>query len=170
MKKLQQFIIVVMAIQVYKQKQQHVEQSKLKAQKRLCLTLKKPKIWTILADADAIIFGSPTYMSSASTQFKASMDASSKVQYTRDWKDKIAAGFTTSASKSGDKLNMLVQLAVFAAQHGMIWVGQDLMPGTNSTTESVNNLNKHGGFLGAVLQANSDQGPDVASIAKRLNA
>lgn len=65
---------------------------------------------------------------------------------------------------------MLVQLAVFAAQHGMIWVGQDLMPGTNSTTESVNNLNKHGGFLGAVLQANSDQGPDVASIAKRLNA
>ncbi|MBC7697357.1 MAG: flavodoxin family protein, partial [Bacteroidia bacterium] len=48
--------------------------------------------WELLADADAIIFGSPTYMGSASAQFKAFMDASSKVWYTRDWKDKIAAG------------------------------------------------------------------------------
>ncbi len=54
-------------------------------------------------------------MGSASAQFKAFMDASSKVWYTRDWKDKIAAGFTTSASQSGDKLNTLIQLAVFAA-------------------------------------------------------
>ena len=46
----------------------------------------------------------------------------------------------------------------------MVWVGQDLMPGNNSSTGSVNDLNRLGGFLGAMAQANSDQGPDVAPI------
>ena len=124
--------------------------------------------WELLKSADAIIFGSPTYMGSASAQFKAFMDASSKAWYTRDWKDKVAAGFTTSASQSGDKLSTLVQLAVFAAQHGMIWVGQDLLPGNNSSTGSVNDLNRLGGFLGALAQANSDQGPDVAPLKSDL--
>jgi NAD(P)H dehydrogenase (quinone) len=124
--------------------------------------------WELLKAADAIIFGSPTYMGSASAQFKTFMDASSKPWYTRDWQDKVAAGFTTSASQSGDKLNTLIQLAVFAAQHGMIWVGQHLLPGNNSSTGSVNDLNRLGGFLGAMAQANSDQGPDVAPIQSDL--
>jgi len=38
------------------------------------------------------------------------------------WKDKLAAGFTNSAGMSGDKLLALQQLAVFAAQHGVIWI------------------------------------------------
>ena len=97
-----------------------------------------------MADADAIIFVSPTYMSSASAQFKAFMDASSKVWYTRDERDKIATGFTNSVSQYGDNLKTLIQFAVFASQHGMILVGQNLMSGNNSTTESVNNLNKLG--------------------------
>jgi NAD(P)H dehydrogenase (quinone) len=124
--------------------------------------------WELLNEADAIIFGSPTYMGSASAQFKGFMDASSKAWYTRDWQDKIAAGFTTSASQSGDKLNTLVQLAIFAAQHGMIWVGQNLLPGNNSSTGSVNDLNRLGGFLGAMAQANSDQGADVVPIESDL--
>ena len=122
----------------------------------------------LLDDADAIIFGSPTYMGSASAQFKTFMDASSKVWFTQGWKDKVAAGFTTSASQSGDKLNTLIQLAVFAAQHAMVWVGVGLMPGNNSSTGSVNDLNRLGGFLGALAQANSDQGPDVAPLASDL--
>jgi NAD(P)H dehydrogenase (quinone) len=124
--------------------------------------------WETLKESHAIIFGSPTYMGSASAQFKAFMDASSKAWYTRDWQDKVAAGFTTSASQSGDKLNTLMQLAVFAAQHGMIWVGQDLLPGNNSSAGSVNDLNRLGSFLGAMAQANSDQGADVAPIASDL--
>jgi len=36
------------------------------------------------------------------------------------WKDKVAAGFTNSASQSGDKLSTLFQLNVFAMQMGMI--------------------------------------------------
>lgn len=124
--------------------------------------------WTTLEAADAIIFGSPTYMGSASAQFKTFMDASSKPWYTQAWKNKIAAGFTNSASQNGDKLNTLVQLAIFAAQHSMIWVGLDLMPGNNSSKGSVEDLNRLGGFMGALAQSNADQGPEAGPITSDL--
>ncbi|MEJ0062426.1 MAG: flavodoxin family protein [Alphaproteobacteria bacterium] len=120
------------------------------------------KHWDDLAAADGIIFGAPTYMGSLSAPFKAFMDASSKVWMQQSWKDKIAAGFTNSASQSGDKLNSLIQLAIFAAQHGMIWVNLGLLPGNNASTASPNDLNRLGSFLGAMAQSNNDQGPDLA--------
>jgi len=118
--------------------------------------------WAELAAADAIIFGSPTYMGSASAPMKQFMDASSKVWFTRGWADKIAAGFTNSASQSGDKLATLEQFSVFAAQHGMIWTGTGMLPGNNVSTGSVEDNNRLGSFLGLMTQANGDQGPDVA--------
>lgn len=117
--------------------------------------------WRDLAAADGIIFGAPTYMGSVSAPFKAFMDASAKVWFAQGWKNKLAAGFTNSGSQSGDKLNSLVQLAVFAAQHGMIWVGLGLMPGNNSSAGSVNDLNRLGSFLGAMAQSNVDQGAEA---------
>ena len=54
--------------------------------------------------ADAIIFGAPTYMGGASGPFKTFIDSTSKSYATGAWKDKIAAGFTNSASRSGDKV------------------------------------------------------------------
>ena len=48
--------------------------------------------------ADAIIFGSPTYMGMASWQFKKFADATSKRWFTSAWKDKVAGGFTISAT------------------------------------------------------------------------
>lgn len=114
--------------------------------------------------ADAVVFGAPTYMGSVSAPFKAFMDWSSKAWFARTWKNKIAAGFTNSGSQSGDKLNTLVQLTVFAMQHGMIWVGLDLMPGNNNSKGSVEDLNRLGSFMGAMAQSNVDQGPDVAPI------
>lgn len=114
--------------------------------------------------ADAIIFGAPTYMGSVSAPFKAFMDWSSKAWFGQQWKNKIAAGFTNSGSQSGDKLNSLVQLAIFAMQHGMIWVGLDLMPGNNNSKGSVQDLNRLGSFLGAMAQSNVDVGPDQAPI------
>jgi multimeric flavodoxin WrbA len=118
--------------------------------------------WAELAAADAIVFGSPTYMGSASAPMKQFMDASSKVWFTRGWKDKIAAGFTNSASWSGDKLSTLEQFAVFAAQHGMIWAGTGMLPGNNVSTGSSEDINRLGSFLGLMTQSNGDQGPDVA--------
>jgi len=124
--------------------------------------------WAELEAADAIIFGSPTYMGSVSAPFKKFMDDSSKAWYARKWLNKIAAGFTNSASQSGDKLNTLQTLAIFAAQHGMIWVGLDLMPGNNNSKGSVEDLNRLGSFLGAMAQSNADQGPDAGPIASDL--
>lgn len=116
----------------------------------------------ILNSADAIIFGSPTYMGSVSAKFKEFMDATSQTWYARGWTDKIAAGFTVSASQSGDKLGTLMQLSVFAAQHGMVWVGGSLLPGNNNSQGSTEDLNRLGSFLGLMAQANADQGAEVA--------
>lgn len=117
--------------------------------------------WAELDAADALIFGTPTYMGSASAKFKEFMEASSKRWYTQAWKNKIAGGFTTSASQSGDKLNTLIELMVFANQQAMIWVGLGLMPGNNSSKGSVNDLNRIGSYSGAMAQANSDQGAEA---------
>jgi NAD(P)H dehydrogenase (quinone) len=117
--------------------------------------------WDTLDAADAIIFGSPTYMGSVSAPMKEFMDKSSKVWQQQTWRNKIAAGFTNSASWSGDKLNSLVTMGIFAMQHGMIWVGLDLLPGNNHSKGSPQDLNRVGGFFGAMAQSNADQGPDV---------
>ena len=119
------------------------------------------KHWQDLDEAEAIIFGAPTYMGSVSAPFKAFMDASSKVWYTQGWKDKIAAGFTHSASQGGDKYNTITQLFTLAMQHGMIWAGLGLMPGNNSSKGSLNDLNRLGSFTGAMTQSNVDQGAEA---------
>ncbi|GAA2717650.1 MULTISPECIES: flavodoxin family protein [Streptomyces] len=116
--------------------------------------------WELLDASDAIVFGSPTYMGTASGAFHTFAEASSKRWFTRAWQDKLAAGFTNSASKSGDKLHTLQFFTVLAAQHGMHWVGLGLMPGWNSSTASENDLNRLGFFLGAAAQSNNDQGPE----------
>ncbi|WP_030376767.1 flavodoxin family protein, partial [Streptomyces rimosus] len=59
--------------------------------------------WDLLDAADAIVFGSPTYMGTASGAFHVFAEATSKRWATRAWQDKLAAGFTNSGSKSGDK-------------------------------------------------------------------
>ena len=100
--------------------------------------------WATLDAADAIVFGAPTYMGGASAQFKTFVDATSKRWFTSAWKDKIAAGFTNSSAQSGDKVNTLIGFVVLAMQHGMIWVGQDLLPGNNTTHGSVDDLNRLG--------------------------
>ncbi|WP_395400158.1 flavodoxin family protein [Pseudoduganella sp. UC29_106] len=117
--------------------------------------------WQELGDADAMIFGAPTYMGSVSAPFKQFMDTSAKAWFGQAWRNKVAGGFTTSASQSGDKLNSLLQMMVFANQHAMIWVGLDVPPGNNNSQGSVNDLNRLGSFSGAMAQANADQGADA---------
>jgi multimeric flavodoxin WrbA len=78
------------------------------------------------------------------------------------WKDKIAAGFTNSASRAGDKSQTLSTLSVFAAQHGMHWVNLGLPPANNTTSGSEQDLNRLGFFTGAAAQSNADEGPEVA--------
>ena len=118
--------------------------------------------WSALDDADAIVFGAPTYMAGASAPFKAFLDATSSRWAEQRWKDKLAAGFTNSAGHNGDKLNTLQQFALFAMQHGMVWVGLGLLPGNHTSKGSAEDLNRLAGFLGAMAQSNADQGAEIA--------
>ena len=115
--------------------------------------------WEQLAAADAIVMGSPTYMGSVSWQFKKFADASSKAWFTQQWKDKLFAGFTNSASMNGDKLSTLHYLFTLAMQHGGLWVGTGLMP-SNSKAAQRNDVNYVASFSGAMAQTPSDAGVD----------
>ncbi|WP_137993123.1 flavodoxin family protein [Streptomyces vilmorinianum] len=116
--------------------------------------------WALLDSSDAIVFGSPTYMGTASGAFHAFAEASSKRWFSDAWRDKLAAGFTNSASKSGDKLHTLQFFQILAGQHGMHWVNLGLKPGWNSSEASEFDLNRLGFFTGAAAQSNNDQGPE----------
>jgi NAD(P)H dehydrogenase (quinone) len=111
-----------------------------------------------LQAADAIVFGSPTYMGGVAAQFKAFIDAASKVWFAQGWKDKIAGGFTHSGSPSGDKQGTLLYLATNALQHGMIWVGVEDMP---YRTPGINRL---GSFMGAMGQTTLDMSGAPATL------
>ena len=115
--------------------------------------------WATLGAADAIVFGSPTYMGSVSWQFKKFADASSKQWFTQAWKNRIAAGFTNSASMNGDKLSTLHYLFTLSQQHSMIWVGTGMLP-SNSKAATRNDLNYVGAYSGAMAQSPSDASPD----------
>ncbi|AJG21926.1 flavodoxin family protein [Cupriavidus basilensis] len=119
--------------------------------------------WDTLENVEGIIFGAPTYMGSASAQFKGFMDATSRTVFAKGgkWANKVAAGFTNSASRSGDKLATLQQIAIFSAQHGMHWINLGLPPGHNNSKSTEDSLNRHGFFLGAAAQSNADESADV---------
>lgn len=116
--------------------------------------------WDVLNASHGIIFGSPTYMGGPSGQFKTFADATSKAWFTSAWKDKIAAGFTVSASRTGDKASTLDYFQTLAMQQHMLWVGTGMMPGNNSSKGSEADLNRLGAASGLMAQANADQGAE----------
>ncbi|MBW1842199.1 MAG: flavodoxin family protein [Deltaproteobacteria bacterium] len=108
-----------------------------------------------LDNADAIIFGTATYMGNIAAEMKKFMEASVGKWFEAAWKDKIAGAFTNSSSFSGDKLNTLQGLVIFAMQHGMIWVGTGMFPSENDM-DAMNSVegpgpeahNRVGSFVG----------------------
>ena len=117
--------------------------------------------WNDLQSADAMIMAAPTYMGSLSAEFKKFMELSSKFWMQQAWKDNIAGGFTNSASLSGDKLNSLLQLVVFAGQHSMIWVSTGI-PSPSSDYANTGNLNRLGSYLGVMAQSPASESFDIA--------
>ncbi|RQO63471.1 NADPH-dependent FMN reductase [Paucibacter sp. KBW04] len=115
--------------------------------------------WAHLAAADAIIFGTPTYMGGPSWQFKKFADASSKIWFSQGWKDKIAAGFSNSASLNGDKFSTLQYLFTLSQQHGMVWTGLGQMP-ANRKAATRDDLNNLGASIGLLTATPSDASVD----------
>jgi NAD(P)H dehydrogenase (quinone) len=112
----------------------------------------------VLAEADAIVIGTPTYMGGVAAQLKAFIDAAGSVWFTQGWKNKLAGGFTHSGSPSGDKQGTLLSLAIHAAQHSMIWVGADQMPNPE------NGVNRAGSFLGVMGYGQGDNPVDPGDL------
>ena len=121
-----------------------------------------------LDNADAIIFGCPTYMGSMSAEMKKFIEVGAKKWFTLAWKDKIAGAFTNSSSFSGDKLNSLTGLVINAMQHEMIYVGLGMMPSANEPEglqtidgPSPNAHNRVGSFVGPMSTSFQVKPPDA---------
>ncbi len=117
--------------------------------------------WAELDAADAIVFGAPTYMGGPAAEFKKFADASSKAWFTQKWRDKIAAGFTNSATMNGDKFSTIQYFVTLSMQHSMIWTGTGLMP-SNTKAATRNDLNYVGGYTGLLAQSPADATPEEA--------
>jgi NAD(P)H dehydrogenase (quinone) len=111
--------------------------------------------------ADAIIYGSPTYMGGPAWQFKKFADSSAKAFFARKWKDKLAAGFTNSASINGDKYSTIQYFWTLSQQHGQVWIGTALLP-ANMKANVPADVNWTAGFAGALAVSPSDASPDEA--------
>jgi len=109
---------------------EYIQKGALKVVDKVSLlsTIEAQDNFELLHQASTLIFGSPTYMGTISSDFKKFMEATAKFWYRQKWKDKFAAGFTNSSTLNGDKLNTLQQLLLFAAQHSMLWISTGILP------------------------------------------
>jgi multimeric flavodoxin WrbA len=126
--------------------------------------------WAVLDDADAIVFGAPTYMGTASAAFHQFAEATSRRFIRHAWKDKLAAGFTNSGDKAGDKSSTLGYFQTLAAQHGMTWVNLALKSGWNTLRGTENDRNRLGFHAGATAQSPLGSRPDDVHAADLATA
>ncbi|MDP3229260.1 MAG: flavodoxin family protein [Acidovorax sp.] len=102
---------------------------------------------------DGVILGSPTYLGGVSGPFKTFMDATGQLWKTQQLKNKLAAGFTVSSLPSGDKQSTLMSMWVFAMQHGMVWVGNPILPEQQVGVPYDEAANRLGSWSGLMAQA-----------------
>lgn len=107
----------------------------------------------MLVDYDGIVLGSPTYLGGVSSPFKRFMDATGRMWKHQQLAGKVAAGFTVSSLPSGDKQSTLTSMFVFAMQHGMIWVGNPILPEQHSGVPYEQAANRLGSWSGLMAQA-----------------
>lgn len=102
---------------------------------------------------DGFILGSPTYLGGVSGPFKSFMDATGRLWQTQRLKGKLAAGFTVSSLPSGDKQSTLMSMFVFSMQHGMLWVGNPILPEQHAGVPYDEAANRLGSWSGLMAQA-----------------
>lgn len=102
---------------------------------------------------DGYVLGSPTYLGGVSGPFKTFMDATGRLWRTQQLKGKLAAGFTVSSLPSGDKQSTLMSMFVFCMQHGMLWVGNPILPEQHMGVPYDEAANRLGSWSGMMAQA-----------------
>ena len=81
------------------------------------------------------------------------MDSTGRLWRTQQLKGKLAAGFTVSSLPSGDKQSTLLSMFVFSMQHGMLWVGNPILPEQHSGVPYDEAANRLGSWSGLMAQA-----------------
>lgn len=102
---------------------------------------------------DGYILGSPTYFGDVSGTFKTFMDATVRLWPTQRLKGRLAAGFSVSTLPAGDKQSTLMSMFVFCMQHGMIWVGNPIVPEQHAGVPYEEAANRLGSWSGLMAQA-----------------
>lgn len=113
---------------------------------------------------DGFVFGSPTYLGGVSGPFKSFMDATGRLWKSHALKGRLASGFTVSALPSGDKQSTLLSMFVFAMQHGMVWVGNAILPEQHAGVPDDEAANRLGSWSGLMAQA-GHSGPAAGAFA-----
>lgn len=108
-----------------------------------------------LSEVDTLVFGSPTYFANVSADFKKFMEATASIWAKQSWKNKLAAGFTNSSSTNGDKLSTLINLSLFAAQHGMLWIPLGIMPKYDHNGRQLSEHNGMASYLGLMTMSDN---------------
>lgn len=128
--------------------------------------------WTALDGAEAVVFGSPTYMGSVAARYEQFLEEAAERWDELPWADRIAAGFTVATYPSGDKLSTLIRLGVYAGQMGMVWVGQTEI-GT-PVDPAKPGINGDGSYLGLMATSVRDKSrmvrPEDLESARRFGA
>lgn len=114
-----------------------------------------------LSDFDGIVLGSPTYLGGVSGPFKRFMDATGGMWRRQSLKGKLAAGFTVSSLPAGDKQSTLLSLFVFSMQHGMLWIGNPIMPEQHRGVPYDEAANRLGSWSGLMAQADHASSADA---------
>jgi len=100
-----------------------------------------------------LVFGSPTYLGGVSGCFKSFMDSTGRLWRSQQLRGKLASGFTVSSLPAGDKQSTLLSMFVFAMQHGMIWIGNPIIPEQHAGVPYEQAANRLGSWSGLMAQA-----------------
>ncbi|MFM6958732.1 MAG: flavodoxin family protein, partial [Acinetobacter sp.] len=95
---------------------------------------------------------------------KQLMDATGPLWKKQSFKGKLAAGFTVSSLPAGDKQSTLISLFTFCMQHGMIWVGNPILPEQHQGVPYAQAANRLGSWSGLMAQAEHASAADAFDL------
>jgi NAD(P)H dehydrogenase (quinone) len=132
-----------------------------------------------LADADAIIFGTPTRFGNMCAQMRNFLDQTGGLWAKKAFVGKVGSAFTSSATQHGGQETTLISFYLTLFHHGMVIVGLPYSEAGQSTMDEISGGSPYGastiaGSDGSRLPSENElamarfQGRHVATIAKKL--
>jgi NAD(P)H dehydrogenase (quinone) len=134
-----------------------------------------------LAEADAVIFGTPTRFGMMSAQMRAFLDATGKLWIKGDMIGKVGSVFTSTGSQHGGQESTILSFHTTLLHHGMIIVGVPYSEQRQMNVSEITGGSPYGsstiaGPDGSRAPTENElaiarfQGKHVAEITKRLRS